>query len=284
MLANNMAAFRRSMAGSVASRWRNGNSCHGSNRLHAVLLALLLLPASYFVVVAPAAASGAQRRPPPERFSDLAELTPANVQGLLPLLSRTIAQQPGDRRVLADGQRSPLQPRSIAHGLRVEASANVDLRLQRFLDDRTSLQLAPDQPAGPMAGNPLCEISYLTGTPGAAAAPAAAALGERELRAWDPIERRVVWSVTEALPISGRTLVTAGGLLFYGTSDGWLKALDARTGRTLWKHRAEGRSLDAPFSFRGIDGHQYVAVRSLPQGSDGRDGGRTTLLIFALAH
>ena len=259
MLAYNMAALRRLMAGSVG---------HGSNRLHTVLLALLLLPASYAVVLAPAAASGAQRRPPPERFSDLAELTPANVQGLLPLLSRTIAPQPGDR----------------SHGLRVDAAANVDLRLQRFLDDRTNLQLAPDKPAGPMAGNPHCEISYLTGAPGAAAEPAAAARGERELRAWDPIERRVVWSVTEALPISARTLVTAGGLLFYGTSDGWLKALDARTGRTLWKHWAEGRSLDAPFSFRGTDGHQYIAVRSLPQGSDGGDGGRTKLLIFALAH
>ena len=276
-----MAASRRLMAGSVALRWRNGNPCHGSNRLHAVLFALLLLPASYAVVLAPAAASGAQRRPPPERFSDLAELTPANVQGLLPLLSRTTAPQSGDRRVLADVQRAPRQPRSIARGLQVDASADVDLRLQRFVDDRAKLQLATDQPAGPMAGNPGCEISYLTGAPGAAAEPAAAAPGERELRAWDPIERRVVWSVTEALPISARTLVTAGGLLFYGTSDGWFKALDARTGRTLWKHRAEGRSLDAPFSFRGTDGHQYVAVHSLPQGSD---SGRTTLLIFALAH
>jgi hypothetical protein len=276
-----MAAFRRLMAGSVALRRRNGNPGHGSNRLHGGLLALLLLPAWFVVVLPPAAASGAQRRPPPERFSDLAELTPANVQGLLPLLARTIAPQSGDRRVLADVQRAPVQPRSIAHGLQVEASADVDLRLQRFLDDRTNLQLVLDQPEGPMGGNPGCEISYLTGASGATVELAAALPGERELRAWDPIERRVVWSVTEALPISARTLLTAGGLLFYGTSDGWLKALDARTGRTLWKHQAEGRSLDAPFSFRGADGHQYVAVYSSPHGSD---GGRTTLLIFALAH
>ena len=158
-----MAAFRRLMAGSVALRWRNGSPCHGSNRLHAILSALLLLPASYAVVLAPAAASGAQRRPPPERFSDLAELTPANVQGLLPLLSRTTAPQSGDRRVLADVQRAPRQPRSIAHGLPVDASADADLRLQRFVDDRAKLQLATDSPAASMAGNPGCEISYLTG-------------------------------------------------------------------------------------------------------------------------
>jgi alcohol dehydrogenase (cytochrome c) len=87
--------------------------------------------------------------------------------------------------------------------------------------------------------------------------------------------------VTEPLPITARTLVTAGGLVFYGTSDGWLKALDARTGRTLWTHRAEGRKLEEPFSYRGADGYQYIAVHSLPRDSD---EGRQTVLTFALAH
>jgi hypothetical protein len=241
------------------------------------------MPAVSAAVSASAAANPAPRRPQPARFSDLAELTPANVQGLLPLLSRAIGPESGDRRALADVRRAPLQPRSSAHRRQLDASADVDLRLQRFLDDRANLQLATDQPArlARMATRPGCEVSYLTGTPVAATEPAAAAPGQRELRAWDPIERRVVWNVTEAVPISARTLVTAGGLLFYGTSDGWLKALDARTGRALWKHRAEGSSLDEPFSYRGTDGHQYIAVQSLPQGS-GR--GRKTLLIFALAH
>jgi glucose dehydrogenase len=104
---------------------------------------------------------------------------------------------------------------------------------------------------------------------------------QRELRAWDPIERHVLWSVREALPISSGMLVTAGGLVFYGTVDGWFKALDASTGRILWKHRVEGKRLDAPMSYRGADGHQYIGVRALPRGAG---AGSETLLLFALAN
>ena len=69
--------------------------------------------------------------------------------------------------------------------------------------------------------------------------------------------------------------------MFYGTADGWFKALDARTGHTLWKHRVASSRLEEPISYRGTDGHQYIAVRSRPRG---RSGGGETLLIFGLAH
>jgi hypothetical protein len=207
------------------------------------------------------------------RFSDLTELTPANVQGLLPLVSRTIAAK-------GDDQASLLQQRSTERSLQVDSLAGIDLRLQRFLDERVHLRRAIEEPmATQPAGTRGCEISYQIGTPAGAADPAAA--GKRELRAWDPIGGRVVWSVTEALPTSARTLITAGGLVFYGTSDGWLKALDARTGRTLWTYRAGDRKLEEPFSYLGTDGYQYIAVHSLPR--DPADG-RQTVLIFALAH
>jgi hypothetical protein len=244
---------------------------HRSNRLRTVLLALLLAtPITSVTMAAPAASSPPPRRSSPARFSDLAELTPANVRRLLPLVSRGSGAKFDDQGTL-------LQQRSIAHGLQVDSLAGVDMRLQHFLDERVHLQVATEEPARqpPLLAGSGCEISYVIGTP-AAGAPA-----ERELRAWDPIERRVVWSVTEAQPISARTLITAGGLVFYGTTDGWFKALDARTGRALWKHRAEGRELNEPFSYRGTDGHQYVGVRSLPHASA---GGREMLLIFALAH
>jgi outer membrane protein assembly factor BamB len=91
--------------------------------------------------------------------------------------------------------------------------------------------------------------------------------------------------VREPLPISSSTLVTAGGLVFYGTGDGWIKALDARTGRILWKHRADGRRLDQPVSYRGADGHQYIAVRALPRAAGHTPGdGGAAVLLFALAH
>jgi glucose dehydrogenase len=131
-------------------------------------------------------------------------------------------------------------------------------------------------------------VSYLIARPGATGDGGAAA-GAPALRAWDPIERRVLWSVTESLPISSRTLVTAGGLVFYVTADGWLKGLDARTGRLLWKHKVDDE-LQEPLSFRGIDGHQCIAVRSVHHAAAGRGSatghgqGNATLLLFALPH
>jgi hypothetical protein len=236
-------------------------------------LALLVLPLGAAATATPAAASPPQHRAQSARFSDLTELTPANVQGLLPLLSRTSAAKDDDRGSL-------LPRRSSAHALQMESLAGVDLRLQRFLDERVHLQPAIEDPGALQPTGALGrEISYQVGAPDAATDLAAG--GKQELRAWDPIGQRVVWRVTEALPITARTLITAGGLVFYGTSDGWLKALDARTGRTLWTHRAEGRRLEQPFSYRGTDGHQYIAVHSLPR--DPADGSQT-VLVFALAH
>jgi hypothetical protein len=251
---------------------RNGDPRHRIHRLRAVPLLLLVLPVVAGALTASAAASPPQHPSQPVRFSDLTELTPANVQGLLPLLSHTIE--------VKDHRGARPQPRSTGHSLQTDSLAGVDLRLQRFLDERVYLQHAREEPgAAQPPGAPVYEISYQIGTPQAAADPTAGA--KREIRAWDPIGRRVVWSVIEALPTAAPTLITAGGLVFYGTSDGWLKALDARTGRALWKHHAEGRKLEEPFSYRGTDGYQYIAVHSLPR--DPSDG-RPTVLIFALAH
>ena len=204
---------------------------------------------TFVTKVAPAASGGQLPRSQPARFSELAELTPANVHGLLPLVSHDIPAQHNETH---DPQSASLQQHWLAHRLQVDSLAGADLRLQRFLDEHVNLQLTLEEPPG-----------------------------QHELRAWDTSEQRVVWSVTEALPISPQTLITAGGLIFYGTTDGWLKALDAGDGRTVWKHRAQGRELDQPFSYRGTDGHQYIGVHSLPHAPG---GGRETLLIFALAH
>jgi hypothetical protein len=42
--------------------------------------------------------------------------------------------------------------------------------------------------------------------------------------------------------------------------DGWFKAVDARTGAPLWKFKAGSGIIGQPVSFRGPDGHQYIAV------------------------
>ncbi len=78
--------------------------------------------------------------------------------------------------------------------------------------------------------------------------------------AWDAVTSSIAWEVREPFPVLGGALVTAGGLVFYGTLDGWFKALDATTGRELWRFRAPSGIVGNPISFSAPDGRQYVAV------------------------
>jgi alcohol dehydrogenase (cytochrome c) len=42
--------------------------------------------------------------------------------------------------------------------------------------------------------------------------------------------------------------------------DGWFKAIDARTGKELWKQKVASGIIAPPISYRGPDGKQYIAV------------------------
>ena len=53
-----------------------------------------------------------------------------------------------------------------------------------------------------------------------------------------------------------------GRLVFYGTMDGWFKAVDARSGELLWRFKVDSGIISQPVSYRGPDGHQYIAVLS----------------------
>ncbi|HET7496976.1 MAG TPA: PQQ-dependent dehydrogenase, methanol/ethanol family [Candidatus Eisenbacteria bacterium] len=78
--------------------------------------------------------------------------------------------------------------------------------------------------------------------------------------AWDPVRARPVWEIKEPFPVWSGTVVTAGDVAFYGTMDGWFKAVDARTGRVLWRHKTDSGIIGQPVTYRGPDGKQYVAV------------------------
>jgi len=80
--------------------------------------------------------------------------------------------------------------------------------------------------------------------------------------AWDAATATVAWQSQEANPITGGALATAGGLVFYGTMEGWLKALDHRTGVELWRFKTPSGIVGSPITFLGPDGKQYLAVVS----------------------
>lgn len=80
--------------------------------------------------------------------------------------------------------------------------------------------------------------------------------------AWDPVAKKARWKVTEKFPVWSGALATAGDVVFYGTMDNWFKALDARSGKELWRFRVGSGIVGQPVTYRGPDGKQYVAVLS----------------------
>jgi glucose dehydrogenase len=54
----------------------------------------------------------------------------------------------------------------------------------------------------------------------------------------------------------------ARDLVFYGTLDGWFKAVDARNGSLLWQYKTTSGIVGQPIAYRGPDGKEYIAVLS----------------------
>jgi glucose dehydrogenase len=109
------------------------------------------------------------------------------------------------------------------------------------------------------------EANYIAGTPyvGSEDVFKAGPGGHRgEFTAWDIAGRKAVWTINERFPVWSGALTTAGGLAFYGTMDGWFKAVDARSGDVLWEFQTGSGIIGQPMSFAGPDGKQYVAVLS----------------------
>jgi len=109
------------------------------------------------------------------------------------------------------------------------------------------------------------DTSYIAGTPyvGMNVRMKAGPGGHRgEYSAWDIKQGREVWTIKEPFPLWSGTLVTAGGVAFYGTMEGWFKAVDAQSGAVLWQFKTGSGIIGQPTTWRGPDGHQYVAVLS----------------------
>jgi glucose dehydrogenase len=83
-----------------------------------------------------------------------------------------------------------------------------------------------------------------------------------EFSAWDPVRNKKAWSISEEFPVWSGALATAGDVVFYGTLEGWFKAVDAKDGKLLWQFKTGSGIIGQPISYRGPDGKQYVAVLS----------------------
>jgi PQQ-dependent dehydrogenase (methanol/ethanol family) len=128
------------------------------------------------------------------------------------------------------------------------------------------------------------DVSYIAGTPyvGVDNKMYAGPGGNRGLfTAWDVANGRKRWQIPERFPVWSGALATAGDLVFYGTMDGWFKAVDARNGTPLWQFKTGSGIIGQPIAYRGPDGKQYIAILSgvggwagaiVSGGLDARDG------------
>lgn len=109
------------------------------------------------------------------------------------------------------------------------------------------------------------EVNYIAGTPyvGAEVRMKPGPGGHRGVfQAWNVAEGRSVWSIKETFPVWSGAVVTAGDVVFYGTMEGWFKAVHAVTGEVLWQFKTGSGIIGQPTTYRGPDGHQYVAIIS----------------------
>ena len=89
-------------------------------------------------------------------------------------------------------------------------------------------------------------------------------------------------------PNIGPSIATKGGLVFIGaTADERFRALDAKTGKTLWETKMSASGVAGPMTYVGKDGRQYVVIAAGGPGTaayltNPQWGYRQTLVAFAL--
>src|SRR5918997_966407 len=85
------------------------------------------------------------------------------------------------------------------------------------------------------------QVSYTAGQPYVGAtvnmypAPGGDHLGN--FIAWDATKGEIEWSIPEPFSVWSGALATSGNVVFYGTLEGYLKAVDADTGRLLYQFK-----------------------------------------------
>jgi len=79
--------------------------------------------------------------------------------------------------------------------------------------------------------------------------------------AWDAAKGKIVWSKPEKFSVWSGALATAGGIAFYGTLEGYLKAVRIKDGKELWRFKTPSGIIGNVFTYQ-YQGKQYVGVYS----------------------
>jgi lanthanide-dependent methanol dehydrogenase len=109
------------------------------------------------------------------------------------------------------------------------------------------------------------EVDHVVGQPyvGATLSMHAAPGGDRlgSFIAWDPVNAETVFEIDEPFAVWSGALTTAGGVAFYGTLEGWIKAVDKETGDELWSFKTPSGIIGNVNTWQH-EGRQYIGVLS----------------------
>ena len=76
-----------------------------------------------------------------------------------------------------------------------------------------------------------------------------------------PAQGKIAWSKPEKFSVWSGALATAGGVVFYGTLEGYIKAVDEKDGTELFKFKTPSGIIGNVMTY-SHGGKQYVAVLS----------------------
>ena len=104
--------------------------------------------------------------------------------------------------------------------------------------------------------------------------------------------RKTLWVRRSRAPLSSSLLATDGGILFEGDRDRNFRAVDDRSGETLWQTRLSAAPNASPVTY-SVNGRQYVAISTGGGGPHDAESveitpeidngsAATTLWVFAL--
>src|SRR5262245_45591943 len=107
-------------------------------------------------------------------------------------------------------------------------------------------------------------VEYVAGQPYVGATlsmfPAPGGTNMGNFIAWDASKGQIVWSKPEKFSVWSGALATGGDIVFYGTLEGYLKAVDLN-GNELWKFKTPSGIIGNVFTYTYKD-KQYVGVFS----------------------
>jgi glucose dehydrogenase len=82
-----------------------------------------------------------------------------------------------------------------------------------------------------------------------------------KIKKYDVLTGKAEWEIPDPYPNWSGTMVTDGGLMFYGSNGGAFRAVDRKSGKVLWSRKLSSGIIGNPITYK-VKGKQYVSIFS----------------------